>query len=59
MIYRKQLTFSEENCKGIGSNTTKRVSWITKLSKQELQKLTSLSFIDNDGWIKKQPLKVL
>ncbi|KAK4717095.1 hypothetical protein R3W88_015433 [Solanum pinnatisectum] len=54
-----QLTFSEEKCNGIGSNTTQRVPWATKLSQQELQQLTSLSFIDNEGWIMKQPLKVL
>ncbi|XP_009796005.1 putative pectinesterase 29 [Nicotiana tabacum] len=54
-----QLTFSEENCNGIGSNTTQRVSWEAKLSQQELQQLTSLSFIDNEGWIMKQPVKVL
>ncbi|MCD7454890.1 hypothetical protein HAX54_026421 [Datura stramonium] len=55
----KQLTFSEEDCKGIGSNTTQRVPWKAKLSQKELQHLTSLSFIDNEGWIMKQPLKVL
>nr|XP_025886781.1 probable pectinesterase 29 [Solanum lycopersicum] len=54
-----QLTFSEEKCNGIGSNTTQRVPWLTKLSQQELQQLTSISFIDNEGWIMKQPLKVL
>ncbi|KAJ8566062.1 hypothetical protein K7X08_030539 [Anisodus acutangulus] len=54
-----QLTFSEEDNKGIGSNTTERVSWKAKLSQQELQQLTSISFIDNEGWIMKQPVKVL
>ncbi|XP_059316055.1 probable pectinesterase 29 [Lycium ferocissimum] len=54
-----QLTFSEENCKGIGSIATQRVSWAAKLSQQELQQLTSLSFIDNEGWIMNQPVKVL
>ncbi|CAN4107157.1 unnamed protein product [Withania somnifera] len=53
------LTFSEENCKGIGSNTSQRVRWAAKLSQQELQHLTSLSFIDNEGWIMKQPVNVL
>ncbi|KAK4374174.1 hypothetical protein RND71_004851 [Anisodus tanguticus] len=55
----KQLTFAEGSCKGMGSSTSKRVSWEAKLSQQELQQLTSLSFIDNEGWITKQPLKVL
>ncbi|KAF3660811.1 putative pectinesterase 29 [Capsicum annuum] len=56
----KQLTFVEENCKGMGSNNSKRVPWKAKLSQQELQQLTSLSFIDDEGWITKQPLnKVL
>ncbi|XP_009625304.2 probable pectinesterase 29 [Nicotiana tomentosiformis] len=55
----KQLTFAEESCKGMGSSTSKRVQWEAKLSQQELQQLTSLSFIDNEGWITKQPLKVL
>ncbi|CAN4104564.1 unnamed protein product [Withania somnifera] len=55
----KQLTFAEGSCKGMGSNNSKRVSWLSKLSQQELQQLTSLSFIDTEGWIAKQPLKVL
>ncbi|CAN4095717.1 unnamed protein product [Withania somnifera] len=44
----KELTFAEESCKGMGSNNSKR-----------LQQATSLSFIDNKGWITKQPLKAL
>ncbi|XP_055822139.1 probable pectinesterase 29 [Solanum dulcamara] len=55
----KQLTFAEGSCKGIGSSISKRVSWVAKLSQQELQQLTSISFIDNEGWMTKQPLKVL
>ncbi|XP_049363911.1 probable pectinesterase 29 [Solanum verrucosum] len=55
----KQLTFAEERCKGMGSNTSKRVLWKAILSQHELQQLISLSFIDDEDWITKQPLKVL
>ncbi|KAM3268166.1 putative pectinesterase 29 [Capsicum chacoense] len=57
--HENHLTFCEVNCNGIGSNTRQRVPWKAKLSQHELQKLTSLSFIDGEDWIMSQPLKVL
>ncbi|GFP98330.1 probable pectinesterase 29 [Phtheirospermum japonicum] len=46
-----QLTFAEQNCRGLGSNTSSRVKWIKKLSEEELEHLTSFSFIDDEGWV--------
>lgn len=50
-----QLTFAEDSCFGSGSSTSRRVSWEKKLSEESVKQLTSLSFIDNDGWLENQP----
>ncbi|PRQ42399.1 putative pectinesterase [Rosa chinensis] len=49
------ISFSEANCRGPGANMSKRVKWEKKLSDQEVNDLTSLSYINQDGWIEKQP----
>ncbi|EYU32660.1 hypothetical protein ABFS82_14G034600 [Erythranthe guttata] len=48
-----QLTFAEHNCRGLGSNTSKRVKWAKKLSEGEVEQLTRMSYIDNEGWMSK------
>ncbi|GER56098.1 pectin lyase-like superfamily protein [Striga asiatica] len=54
-----QLTFAEHSCKGLGSNTARRVKWIKKLSPQYLNHLTSFSFIDDkQGWMRKLPFHI-
>ncbi|TXG72574.1 hypothetical protein EZV62_001153 [Acer yangbiense] len=50
-----QLTFAEHDCYGAGSDTSDRVSWEKKLSTNEVSKLTSIAFIDTEGWLQKQP----
>ncbi|XP_062005577.1 probable pectinesterase 29 [Rosa rugosa] len=52
---RNLISFSEANCRGPGANMSKRVNWEKKLSDQEVNDLTSLSYINQDGWIEKQP----
>ncbi|KAL9674061.1 hypothetical protein QQ045_030328 [Rhodiola kirilowii] len=51
-----KITFVEDKCSGPGANTSKRVPWEKKLSAQEIQKLTSLNFINADKWIHAQPI---
>ncbi|PIN11263.1 Pectinesterase [Handroanthus impetiginosus] len=46
-----KLTFAENNCRGEGSNTSRRVKWEKKLSKRNLNHFISTSFIDNEGWM--------
>ncbi|XP_010264153.1 PREDICTED: probable pectinesterase 55 [Nelumbo nucifera] len=50
-----RFTYAEANCRGPGSITSNRVAWEKKLSRSELRALTSLSFIDQEGWLSKQP----
>ncbi|KAH6786777.1 Pectin lyase-like superfamily protein [Perilla frutescens var. hirtella] len=46
-----QLTMSEYNCRGLGSESSERVEWEKKLSEGEMKQLTSISFIDEEGWM--------
>ncbi|KAH6786782.1 Pectin lyase-like superfamily protein [Perilla frutescens var. hirtella] len=46
------LTLSEYNCSGPGANSSGRVAWEKKLSEGEVNQLTNISFIDNEGWVK-------
>ncbi|KAL3506388.1 hypothetical protein ACH5RR_031770 [Cinchona calisaya] len=57
--HENQLTFAEHECRGVGANTSKRVSWEQKLSIQMVKMLTSLTFIDNDGWINSQAFNMM
>ncbi|CAA2966886.1 probable pectinesterase 29 [Olea europaea subsp. europaea] len=57
--HENQLTFAEYQCHGSGSDMSNRVKWETTLSPQELQEFTSMSYIDNEGWITSLPLNIL
>ncbi|KAL2491770.1 putative pectinesterase 29 [Abeliophyllum distichum] len=57
--HENQLTFAEHQCHGSGSDMSNRVKWKTTLSSQELQTFTSMSYIDNEGWIGNLPLNML
>lgn len=50
-----QITFAEYGNHGPGSDTSRRVNWEKKLNVDMVNKLTSLSYIDNDGWLQNQP----
>ncbi|CAK7350724.1 unnamed protein product [Dovyalis caffra] len=50
------LTYREVNCKGPGSNTSKRVPWEKKLNAKQLNRFSKSSFIDQDRWLSKLPL---
>ncbi|KAI7992167.1 putative pectinesterase 29 [Camellia lanceoleosa] len=52
-----QLTFAEHDCYGVGSNTSNPVKWEANLS--ILLWLTNIKFIDDDGWISRQPVNML
>jgi len=53
------LSFSEAECDGSGADTSKRVKWEKKLSKDMVESLTDLSFINTDNWINDQPIILL
>ncbi|ESR34140.1 putative pectinesterase 29 [Citrus sinensis] len=53
--HENHLTFAEHGCYGGGADTSRRVRWEKKLSSAELTHLTSISFIDREGWLHKQP----
>ncbi|XP_076896862.1 putative pectinesterase 29 [Bidens hawaiensis] len=55
----KDLVFAEDECRGEGSGTSQRVYWESKLSKEEIRRLTSMSYIDDEGWMKKQAFNML
>nr|GMD77410.1 probable pectinesterase 29 [Ipomoea batatas] len=50
-----KLTFVEYGSKGPGSHKKKRVPWLTKLSSKQLKWYTSLSYVNDNGWIEGQP----
>ncbi|XP_051127808.1 probable pectinesterase 29 [Andrographis paniculata] len=56
--HESQLTFAEEECYGLGSNKRNRVRWEKTLSRDQLRSLTSITFVDSDGWMQKLPLKI-
>ncbi|GMI71807.1 hypothetical protein like AT3G24130 [Hibiscus trionum] len=55
----QNLSFSEYKNYGAGADTSKRVKWMKKLDPQTVDKLTSMSFIDSDGWLQSMPVKYI
>ncbi|XVF22836.1 hypothetical protein REPUB_Repub12eG0205300 [Reevesia pubescens] len=51
----ENFTYAEVNCKGQGSDTSKRVPWEKKLNSAQLKEFSKSSFVDQDGWIVKLP----
>ncbi|KAH6757273.1 Pectin lyase-like superfamily protein [Perilla frutescens var. hirtella] len=48
--YEGKLTFEEIDCKGLGAKRSGRVKWANKrLSRRELQRLISLSYVNGGG----------
>ncbi|CAA2934127.1 probable pectinesterase 29 [Olea europaea var. sylvestris] len=54
-----QITFAEYKCRGPGANTAGRVKWANKLNVDELIRLTSTSFIDEEGWMSRQVFNMM
>ncbi|RQP01965.1 hypothetical protein POPTR_017G054700v4 [Populus trichocarpa] len=54
--HENHITFAEYGNFGPGAEISKRVSWANKLSPQSLEELTSMSFINAENWIEKQPI---
>ncbi|KAF8014264.1 hypothetical protein BT93_H0184 [Corymbia citriodora subsp. variegata] len=50
-----QLTLAEFGCFGPGADLSRRVSWETKLDVATVERLTSLSYIDSEGWLASTP----
>ncbi|CAH9071762.1 unnamed protein product [Cuscuta epithymum] len=50
-----KLTFAEQECSGPGAERSGRVKWVAELRGDELDKFTSLSYIDEDGWLRGLP----
>ncbi|OMO93035.1 Pectinesterase, catalytic [Corchorus capsularis] len=53
---QEQLTFAEYGNRGPGADTSKRVEWERKLSAQAVAQFTSMSYIDNEGWLQSLPV---
>ncbi|PWA72887.1 pectin lyase-like superfamily protein [Artemisia annua] len=53
------LVFAEDGCRGEGANTSGRAYWEKKMSKDEVRRLTSMSYIDEEGWMKNQAFNML
>ncbi|KAK7273999.1 hypothetical protein RIF29_15068 [Crotalaria pallida] len=49
-----RITFSEYDNFGPGSNTSERVSWAKKLDLKTVKMMTSMNFIDSEGWLQYQ-----
>ncbi|KAF7807344.1 putative pectinesterase 29 [Senna tora] len=49
-----QITFAEYGCYGDGSDTSERVKWTKKLDVATVEQMTSMSFIDSEGWLQTQ-----
>ncbi|KAK4425282.1 putative pectinesterase 29 [Sesamum alatum] len=47
----ERLSFAEVDCWGLGSDISRRVSWANRLNKTQLEQLTSISYINYDGWL--------
>ncbi|KAJ6290015.1 hypothetical protein OIU78_025850 [Salix suchowensis] len=54
--HENHIAFAEYGNFGPGADTSRRVSWANKLSPQTLEELTSMSFINAENWIQKQPI---
>lgn len=52
---RGNFMYAEVNCKGPGSDISNRVSWEKKIDPKLLYKYSTSYFINQDGWISKQP----
>ncbi|KAL4296719.1 hypothetical protein GQ457_12G002040 [Hibiscus cannabinus] len=52
----QHLTFAEHRNFGPGANMRRRVKWLKKLDARTVSKLTSLSFVDTDGWFQSMPV---
>ncbi|GMI71806.1 hypothetical protein like AT3G24130 [Hibiscus trionum] len=50
------LSFSEYKNYGAGADTSKRVKWVKKLDPHTVGMLTSMSYINSDGWLQSFPL---
>ncbi|XP_058002179.1 probable pectinesterase 29 [Hevea brasiliensis] len=51
-----QITYAEYGCYGPGADSRQRVNWMKKLSLQAINELTSMSFINSENWIQRQPI---
>ncbi|XP_022852851.1 probable pectinesterase 29 [Olea europaea var. sylvestris] len=54
-----QLTFAEYKCRGAGANIAGRVKWANNLSANELTRFTSMSYIDEEGWMSRQVFNMM
>lgn len=59
ILLHRDLVFAEYGCRGEGANISGRAPWVKKMSKDEVRRLTSMSYIDEEGWMKNQPFNML
>ncbi|XP_044492761.1 putative pectinesterase 10 [Mangifera indica] len=53
----QNIEYVEEGCKGPGADTSKRVRWAKQPSAVNMTQFLTRSFIDQDGWLAKMPIK--
>nr|ACC68156.1 putative pectinesterase family protein [Arabidopsis halleri subsp. halleri] len=54
----EHITFVEFGCTGVGADTSKRVPWLKKASEKDVLQFTNLTFIDEEGWLSRLPIKL-
>ncbi|XP_048498280.2 probable pectinesterase 55 [Beta vulgaris subsp. vulgaris] len=54
--HEKDVTYAEVDCTGPGADISKRVPWMKKLEISEVGQYVTQEFIDQDGWIARQPI---
>ncbi|XP_042939458.1 putative pectinesterase 52 [Carya illinoinensis] len=54
--HEDKLTYAEVDCKGPGSDKSKRVKWMKKLRPSELHQFSKSRFINQNRWLESQPV---
>ncbi|TKY57342.1 pectinesterase 55 [Spatholobus suberectus] len=50
-----KFAYAEVDCKGLGADTSKRVTWMKKLNHSQLEEFSLTSFINKDRWVDNLP----
>ncbi|KAL9233467.1 hypothetical protein vseg_008465 [Gypsophila vaccaria] len=50
------VVYAEVGCTGPGANRRSRIPWMKSLNERDMTQYTLTSFVNQDGWISKQPM---